>query len=58
MIHTKKMILKAYTTIQESKILSLYEVLWAAKVELDPETLQPIRKETNETSVNELYFMS
>ena len=42
-IHTKKMILKAYTTIQESKILSLYEVLWAAKVELDPETLQPIR---------------
>ena len=57
-VHTKKIVLKAYTTMEESKIISLYEVLWAAKVELDSKTLEPIRKESNETSVNDLYFIS
>ena len=56
-IHTKKIVLKAYTTMKESKMISLYEVLWAAKVELDAKTLEPVRKEANETSVKGFYFI-
>lgn len=57
-IHTKKIVLTAYTQLQENKIISLYEVLWAAKVKLDELTLTPTINQNQETSIPRLYYQA
>lgn len=56
LLHTKKIVLTAYTQIEENPVISLYEVLWAAKVKLDAITLTPKTNENEETSISRLYY--
>lgn len=56
LVHTKKIVLTAYTQIEENNVISLYEVLWAAKVKLDVLTLRPETNGNQETSIPKLYY--
>lgn len=54
-IHSKKIVLTSYSILAENEVISLYEVLWAAKVKLDPITLYPITDKNQETNIQRLY---
>lgn len=56
LIHTKKIVLTTYTKISDSNIISIYEVLWAAQVKLDPISLEPITSCYMETSIPNLFY--
>ena len=55
-LHSKKIVLTFYDKINDNKIISLYEVLWAAGVGLDANTLLPMTNENQETSLQGLYY--
>lgn len=56
-IHSKNVVLTSYTILSEDKVISLYEVLWAAGVKLNPVTLSPAISDSNETSLSQLYYV-
>lgn len=57
-IHSKKVIVNTYDSLQENEIISLYEVLWAASVKFDGETLRPVTGKNHETVIKNLFFES
>lgn len=54
-IHTNRVIIQSYSGKKEADIVSLYEVLWAAKVQFIEQSLYPAVDENHETSIQNLF---
>ena len=55
-IHSKQIIITTYESMKDNSIISLYEVLWAAGVQLCERTLYPQTDNNNETSTRGIFY--